>query len=32
LYNLLKDLSTGKDINDVSERAVTQIQNTFDFQ
>jgi two-component system sensor histidine kinase KdpD len=32
LYNLLKDLSAGKDLNEVSEKAVKQIQKTFGFQ
>lgn len=32
LYNLLKDLSIGKDLNEVSEKTIKQIQNTFGFQ
>ncbi|HVO75229.1 MAG TPA: DUF4118 domain-containing protein, partial [Ignavibacteriaceae bacterium] len=32
LYNLLKDLSGSRDINEVSERTVRQIKNTFGFQ
>jgi len=32
LYNLLKELSRSKDINDTSEKAVKQIQKEFGFQ
>jgi len=32
LYNLLKDLSFGKDINDVTKKAVQQIFNVFGFE